>query len=244
MSETDDTEELITYNSKFYTKNSISSNKLFQDEEEITKINTVELISDLLKNICEENKKKKIQKSFLIKSFINKNIPSISIKDYLIRLTNYSKINESTIIIVLIYIDRITKLNHFLLTYNNIHKLILAAFILAIKYNEDIYYSMSIYSKIGGVTLSELNKLELEYIKLIGFDLFIQQKLYDKYYNDLMSLKSDSEDYDEENENSDNELDNKIIEKNIYQQDIEKNNVRNNNNISFKNGFVNNSYIF
>ena len=103
---------------------------------------------------------------------------------------------------------------------------------------------MSIYSKIGGVTLSELNKLELEYIKLIGFDLFIQQKLYDKYYNDLMSLKSDSEDYDEENENSDNELDNKIIEKNIYQQDIEKNNVRNNNNISFKNGFVNNSYIF
>ena len=244
MSETDDTEELITYNSKFYSQNSISSNKIIQDEEEITKINTVELISDLLKNICEENKKKKIQKSFLIKSFINKNIPSISIKDYLIRLTNYSKINESTIIIVLIYIDRITKLNHFLLTYNNIHKLILAAFILAIKYNEDIYYSMSIYSKIGGVTLSELNKLELEFIKLIGFDLFIQQKLYDKYYNDLMSLKSDSEDYEEENENGDNELDNKIIEKNIYQQDIERDNVRNNNNISFKNGFVNNSYIF
>ena len=244
MSETDDTEELIINNSKLYTKKSISSNNIIQDEEEITKINTVELISDLLKNICEENKKKKIQKSFLIKYFINKNIPSISIKDYLIRLTNYSKINESTIIIVLIYIDRITKLNHFLLTYNNIHKLILAAFILAIKYNEDIYYSMSIYSKIGGVTLSELNKLELEFIKLIGFDLFIQQKLYDKYYNDLMSLKSESEDYEEDYENSEEDLDNKIIEKDIYKEDLEKNKDCNKNNISCKNESVHNSYIF
>ena len=245
MSETDDTEEIIINNSKFNTKTSISSNNIIKDEEEeITKINTVELISDLLKNICEENKKKKIQKSYLIKSFINKNIPSISLKDYLIRLINYSKINESTIIIVLIYIDRITKLNHFLLTYSNIHKLILAAFILSIKYNEDTYYSMSIYAKIGGVTLSELNKLEFEYIKLIGFDLFIQQKLYDKYYNDLMSLKSDTEDNGESCENSDNEMDNKNIEKYIYQQDIETNKDGNKNNINFKKESVNNSYIF
>lgn len=244
MSETDDTEELIINNSKLFSKKSISSNNIVQDEEEITKLNTVELISDLLKNICEENKKKKIQKSISIKFFTNKNIPSITIKDYLIRLTNYSKINESTIILVLIYIDRITKLNHFSLTYNNIHKLILAAFILAIKYNEDIYYSMSIYSKIGGVTISELNRLEFEYIKLIQFDLFIEQKLYDKYYNDLMSLKSDSEDNDEDYENSDDGIDNKIIEKDNYQKDIETNKDVAQNNSNFKKESVNSSYIF
>ena len=244
MSETDDTEELIVNNSKFATKKSISSNNIIQDDEEITKLNTIELISDLLKNICEENKKKKIQKSFLIKYFINQNIPSISIKDYLIRLTNYSKINESTIEIILIYLDRITKINHFSLTYYNIQKLILAAFILAIKYNEDIYYLMSIYSKIGGVTLSELNKLEFEYIKLIGFDFFLDQKLYDKYYNDLMSLKADSEDNEEDYENSDDEIDNKIVEKEINQQDIEINKNGNKNKISFEKESVNNSYIF
>ena len=82
------------------------------------------------------------------------------------------------------------------MTYYNIHKLILAAFIIAIKYNEDNYYSMQIYSKIGGVTIAELNNLEFEFLKLIKFNLFIPEILYNKYYNDLMSLKSDSEEYE------------------------------------------------
>ena len=93
-------------------------------------------------------------------------------------------------------------MNHFILTYYNIHKLILAAFVLAIKYNEDNYYSMVYYSKIGGVPVAELNKLEFEYLILIGFRLFVHTQLFEKYYNDLMSLKDDSdeEDYDEEYE--------------------------------------------
>ena len=122
--------------------------------------------------------------------------------------------------------------------------MILAAFILAIKYNEDCYYSMNYYSKIGGISLSELNSLESEYLILIGYNLFIQAKLYDKYYNDLMSLKSESEDYEEDYENSEEDLDNKIIEKDIYKEDLEKNKDCNKNNISCKNESVHNSYIF
>ena len=208
MSETDDTEEIgVNYIS---TKKEISSINIIQNEEEITKVNIIGLISDLLNNICEENKAKKEKRNSFIKHFTNINIPSISIRDYLMRLTKYSKINESTIIIILIYIDRICKINNVLLTFYNIHKLLLASFILAIKYNEEQYYSMLIYSKIGGVSLSELNKLEFEFIKLIGFNLFIRQNLYDKYYNDLMSLNSISE---EEDDKYDDEVNDKI---NIY----------------------------
>ena len=211
MSETDDTEELcINY---IPTKIVASLNNNIQNEEEIIKANTIELISDLLNNICEENKTKKEKRNILIKQFTNNNIPSISIKNYLMRLTKHSKIGKSTIIIILIYIDRICKINNLLLTYYNIHKLFLASFILAIKYNEDQYYSMFIYSKIGGVSLSELNKLEFEFIKLIGFNLFVPQNLYDKYYNDLMSLKSFNEEEDEDYD--DGEINDKI---NIYEQ--------------------------
>lgn len=208
MSETDDTEGHLI-------NNSISSDKkliIQQSEltnEEIIKLEIIELISDLLSNICEENKKKNKQKNLLIKSFNNKNIPSISIKDYLFRLIKHTQINKSTIIIILIYIDRTCNINHFFLSYYNIHKLILAAFILAIKYNEDNYYSMVFYSKLGGVTPGELNKLEFEFLILIRYNLLVQEELYKKYYNDLMSLKSDTEEEYESDE--DEEGDNDII---------------------------------
>ena len=58
---------------------------------------------------------------------------------------------------------------------------------------------MLYYSKLGGVSLSELKNLESEFLILIGYKLFVEEKLYDKYYNDLMSLKIE-EINDEENE--------------------------------------------
>ena len=217
MSDTEDTEEVITNKSKSLNKKHIILESISQKEEEMI-ASTIELISDLLVKICEENKIKKCNKNFLLKSFTCENIPSISIKDYFLRLSKHAKVNESTIILILIYIDRICNMNHFILTYYNIHKLILAAFVLAIKYNEDNYYSMVYYSKIGGVPVAELNKLEFEYLILIGFSLFVHTQLFEKYYNDLMSLKDDSdeEDYDEEyEEQEDDEKEEEKIKKMI-----------------------------
>ena len=203
MSDTEDTEELEINNSiSLNKKQIIIENTINKKEEKITSI--IEIISELFINICEENKEKKCNKNFLLKSFTNKFIPSISIKDFLFRLSKYSRVNESTIILILIYIDRICNLNNFIITYYNIHKLILASFILSIKYNEENYYSMIFYSKIGGVSLSELNNLEYEYLILIKYNLFIQPKLFYKYYNDLMSLKYNN---DDESENEDEEED-------------------------------------
>jgi len=223
MSDTEDTEGLISTGKK--------SSEIITQKEELKKLSTIEIISDLLVHICEENKTKKCNKNYLLKSFTNKNIPSISIKDYLLRLSKHAKINESTIILILIYIDRICNMNHFILTYYNIHKMILAAFILAIKYNEDCYYSMNYYSKIGGITLSELNNLESEYLILIEYNLFIQAKLYDKYYNDLMSLKSEESD-DEENEEEYEEQEDEKEEKENIEEFNNNNLIKKNNNIN------------
>ena len=217
MSDTEDTEEVITNKSKSLNKKHIILESISQKEEEMI-ASTIELISDLIEKICEKKKIKKCNKNFLLKSFTCENIPSISIKDYFLRLSKHAKVNESTIILILIYIDRICNMNHFILTYYNIHKLILAAFVLAIKYNEDNYYSMVYYSKIGGVPVAELNKLEFEYLILIGFRLFVHTQLFEKYYNDLMSLKDDSdeEDYDEEyEEQEDDEKEEEKIKKMI-----------------------------
>ena len=137
----------------------------------------------------------------------------MSIKDYLLRLSQYTKINESTIILILIYIDRICKINNFHITFNNIYKLIICSMIIAIKYNEDNFYSSEIYAKLGGVTLKELNYLEFQFLILIKFSLFVEKDLFDKYYHNLMSLNEDNknendEEYEEDSEESNDENNN------------------------------------
>ena len=59
--------------------------------------------------------------------------------------------------------------------------MILAALILAIKYNEDDYYSNEYYAKVGGIALKELNELENSILVLLDFLIFIDDSTYEKY---------------------------------------------------------------
>jgi hypothetical protein len=159
------------------------------------------IISELLTDICEENKTNIDSKLALIKPFISKKIPSISLNDYIERLLKYSKAFNEIIIIVLIYLDTICAKHKINLNYYNIHKLIFAAFIVAIKFHEDEYYSFNYYAKLGGILKKEVIILEYEFMNLIDFKLFVNQQLYDKYYNYLSNLKEEDEDiYDDESE--------------------------------------------
>lgn len=154
-------------------------------------VSFTKIISEILTDICEENKSNLNTKVLLLKPFVSKKIPPISIKDYIERLLKYSKTFNEIIIIVLIYLDNICAKHKLNLNYYNIHKFIFAAFTSAIKFYEDDYYSINYYSKLGGIPKKEATKLEYEFMNLIDFKLFVNQKLYEKYYNYLSSLEND-----------------------------------------------------
>ena len=163
-------------------------------------IKIIENISDLLCHICNENTNKynNEKNNRLEKYFLSIN-PSISVKDYLERLYKYTKINSSTIVMILIYIDRLCNINKLKLTYSIIHKLILSSMVVAIKYNEDKYYPMKFYAKLGGISLLELNFLELYFISLINFNLFIKKELFDKYNDYIYSAGNEETESEDEN---------------------------------------------
>ena len=163
-------------------------NKL-SDNPEIQK--ALITMADLLTDICEESSKDKDTNNKLIKPFISKKIPSISIEKYLERLISHTKMEISTLILILIYIDKICKNNKFRLNYFNIHKLIVTSMLVSIKYNEDDYFSNSFYAKVGGVSITELNHLEYEFLSLIDFDLYVDDDLYSKYSNYILSVNID-----------------------------------------------------
>lgn len=188
---------------------------------------TIIKITDLFSNICDDNTKNykneynKLEKPFLIRN------PSISIKDYLDRLYKYTKMNSSTIILILIYIDRLCNINKLKLTYYNIHKLILSSMVVAIKYNEDEYYPMKIYAKLGGISKAEMCFLEYYFVSLIKFNLYVTKQLFDKY-NDYISSA------DEEEENED-EMSGEISDNNANENNSNDNNETNINTINYYN---------
>jgi hypothetical protein len=198
---------------------------------------TIIKITDLFSNICDDNtneyknENNKLEKPFLIRN------PSISIKDYLERLYKYTKMNSSTIILILIYIDRLCNINKFKLTYYNIHKLILSSMVVAIKYNEDEYYPMKIYAKLGGISKAEMCFLEYYFVSLIKFNLFVTKELFDKY-NDYISSSDEEEENEDEmfGEISDNKINennsNDNIETNINTINYYNNNI---NTINYNN---------
>jgi hypothetical protein len=148
------------------------------------KQNLLKEISTTLNSIIQENNKNSIHRKDN-SLFARQQIPKISIFDYLLRIQRYSGIEESTMILSLIYIDRICKKKGIVLSKYNIHRLLFIAILIAIKYNEDIIYDNLYYSKIGGVTKKELLILENEFLKLIDFNLFVSNKMYQKYYDYL-----------------------------------------------------------
>ena len=141
-------------------------------------------ISTTLNSIIQESNKNKNQHKDN-SLFSRQQIPKISIFDYLLRIQKYSGIEESTIIISLIYIDRICKKKGIVLSKYNIHRLLFTSILIAIKYNEDIICDNLYYSKIAGVTKKELQVLEYEFMKIIDFDLFVSNKIYQTYYDFL-----------------------------------------------------------
>ena len=190
------------------TINNSNNNNIIQFNPNIINDNSekkiIKKISDLFSDICATNTKEfNKENNSLTKPFITIN-PSITIKDYLERLYKYSKMNISTVILLLIYIDRITNINKFKLTYYIIHKLILSSMVVAIKYNEDDYFSIKYYAKLGGIPKAEMINLEFYFVTLLNFNLFVKIELFNKYNDNISSADSEDEEYEELEDSSEN----------------------------------------
>ena len=142
----------------------------------------IQLISD---NHSKANYKEKI-KAQAKQIFTSRSLPKISISDYIHRIMKYTKIEETTLILALIYIDRLCRKKKILLTEYNVHRILFVSVLAALKYNEDKFYSNVYYAKIGGLEIKQLNTLEIEFVIGINFDLFVDNKIFEKYESTLI----------------------------------------------------------
>ena len=162
------------------------------EESKIKNSELIQSISDILSKILEENKKLPNIKEIISKQnkmcFSYNSIPKISIKDYLERIQEYTCLEQNTLILSLIYIDRLCEIGKIILTYYNIHKILFGAILIAIKYNEDNFYDNKYYAKIAGVKISELKLMELNFIRFIDYQMYVPEEIFTNYRDYLNSL--------------------------------------------------------
>ena len=161
-------------------------------EDQIENINIIKSICNTLSTIIEENKKLPNYKEILKKQshicFNSNSLPNITLYEYIIRIQKYSFIEKSTLILSLIYIDRFCKLGKIMLTYYNIHRIIFAALLLAIKYNEDRFFENEYYSKIAGIQNDELKNIEYNFFCIFDFNMYVSDEIFDKYNKYLNNI--------------------------------------------------------
>jgi len=160
------------------------------EEKEIKNLELINSISKALNTILDKNKNVKNYKDILKKQsmmyFSANTIPNITIKDYIMRIQNYSEVEKSTLILSLILIDRMCRKSGILLTHYNIHRILFSSLLVSIKYNEDSYFDNNFYSQIAGVKPNELKLLEYTFLEYNDFNIYVKDdeyKQYEKYLN-------------------------------------------------------------
>jgi hypothetical protein len=159
-----------------------------EDEDNINEFPNIDLIraiSETLETILEGNKyqsnyKEKVKNQEKM-AFSSKTIPKISLKDYLIRIQNYANMEKNTLIMSLIYIDRLCKIANLTLTYYNIHRILFTAVLLSIKFNEDCFFENKFYAQIAGIKEKELKSLEYNFSIMINFRFFVVKEIFEQY---------------------------------------------------------------
>ena len=161
-------------------------------EPKIKNLELIQSISYILSKIIEENKKLPNIKEIISKQnkmcFSYNSIPKISIKDYLERIQEYTRIEQNTLILSLIYIDRLCSIGKIVLTYYNIHKILFASILIAIKYNEDRFYDNKYYAEIDGVKINELKLMEFNFILISEYQMFVSEEIFTTYHDYLNSF--------------------------------------------------------
>jgi hypothetical protein len=164
------------------------------EEKNINNLDLIKVISDILTTIIEENEKLPNIKQIVLNQkkmcFNEIAIPNVLIYDYLKRIQEYTFIERNTLILSLIYIDRLCNLGQITLTHYNVHRILFGAILISIKYNEDTFYGNNYYAEIAGVKLNELNSIEYNFILLCNYQMFVSDETF-KQYNDYLISSSE-----------------------------------------------------
>eukprot|EP00755_Sulcionema_specki_P020468 Sspe_Gene.71998::Locus_42814_Transcript_1_1_Confidence_1.000_Length_1085::g.71998::m.71998 len=100
-------------------------------------------------------------------------VPPVTILEYIERWWKFLSLPQTIIPLALIYILRLYE-NGFKLTPYNVHRVVLGAIVLASKWHLDQPETNTYYSEVGGVCIEELNRIEVQLLHDLQWDISVE----------------------------------------------------------------------
>lgn len=140
----------------------------------------------MLEKLVVHNDRIPLASTGLITRFHSRVPPSISVQAYVFRILKYTQLEPAPLLALLIYIDRACSGKPgFTISSLTVHRFLIAAATISAKAWSDSYCTNTHYARVGGLSVQELNALELELLFMLGWKLFCETDLLQNYYVNL-----------------------------------------------------------
>ena len=114
-------------------------------------------------------------------------ISKMEIDKFIERIVNYLHIDNTLLVLSMMILDKVLS-NKFILTENNVHKMIFMCFMETQKFYEDESYTNKDYANVCGVNVDELLLMEVSFMEIINFNMFIKNEDFQNYYKIFIQL--------------------------------------------------------
>jgi hypothetical protein len=114
--------------------------------------------------------------------------PAIDVSSYFLRIRKYSDASPEAIVCALALIRQVCAKKGWDVDACNVHRLLLAAVMVNSKYHDDEPDDNARWARIGGLRLSELNVLEIQFLNACNFDLRVPLQLFLTTVSDLTTF--------------------------------------------------------
>ncbi|KAE8551900.1 Pho80p cyclin [Talaromyces marneffei ATCC 18224] len=158
------------------------------------------LISSMIMELIQYNDTIPLQGGRLTR-FHSRTPPRISVRDYLQRLTTHATLSPPILLSMVYYIDRLCALYPaFTVSSLTVHRFLITSATVASKGLSDSFWTNKTYARVGGITITELAMLELDFLWRVEWKIVPQPEVLVDYY---LSLVERCEGYALEPEESD-----------------------------------------
>ncbi|WOL07153.1 cyclin-P4-1 [Canna indica] len=145
----------------------------------------VSILSTILERVAERNDALRLPPHHHASAaaFQGLTKPGISVRSYLERIFRYASCSSSCFVVAYIYLDRFVQRHRPAVSLDsfNVHRFLITSVLAAVKFMEDIYYNNAYFAKVGGISLVEMNYLEVDFLFGIGFELNVTPAVFGSY---------------------------------------------------------------
>lgn len=144
------------------------------------------LISNMLMELIRLNDQIPLRDGRLTR-FHSRAPPGISVSDYLQRLIQHATLSPPIMLSMVYYIDRLCALYPaFTINSLTVHRFLITAATVAAKGLSDSFWTNPTYARIGGIPVSELATLELEFLQKVQWKIVPKPEVLEDYYASLV----------------------------------------------------------